>query len=177
MPPHCDARDGPVVKGALQALDTGIVEEALRFAPGDAEAETRAAFSLARTARKAGPEARQVAVNYFAETVVRLHRAGELAPFTGLKPAGLDVGPVIPVAERAIETESADELVSLLSDTLQHEAKRRFDHMMQLKERSGRGLPEAREYTGAMLGLQVWSHKLGLAMKVAAHEGHEEHHG
>jgi hypothetical protein len=177
MPPHCDAKDGPVVKGALQALDTGVVQEALRFAPADAEAEIRAAFSMALSARMAGPEARQVADSYFAETVVRLHRAGEGAPFTGLKPAGLDVGPVIPVAERAIETESADELVALLSDTLQHETKRRFDHVMKLKKHSGRGLRESREYTGAMLGLQVWSHKLGLAMKAAAHESHEGHHG
>jgi hypothetical protein len=132
---------------------------------------------MAVTARKAGPEARQVADSYFAETVVRLHRAGEGAPFTGLKPAGLDVGPVIPVAERAIETESVGELVSLLSDTLHHEAKQRFDHVMELKERSGQGLQEARQYTEAMLGLQVWSHKLDLTMKAAAHEGHEDDEG
>jgi hypothetical protein len=174
MPPHCDSKDGPVVKGALRALDTEDVEEALRFAPSDAEAEIRASFKLALSARRAGPEARQVADSYFCETVVRLHRAGEGAPFTGLKPAGLDVGPVIPVAERAIETESADDLVALLSDTLQHEAKWRFDRVMELKKRS---LQDSREYTGAMLGFQVWSHKLGLAMKAAAHEGHQDNHG
>src|SRR3989304_729499 len=89
MPPHCDAKDGPVVQGALLALDTEDVNEALRFAPGKA-----------LEARKAGPAAKEVADLYFAETVVRLHRAGEGAPYTGLKPAGLEVGPVIPVAER-----------------------------------------------------------------------------
>lgn len=177
MPPHCDAKDGPVVQGALRALETEDVGEALCFAPAEAEAEIRAAFDMALAARKAAPEVKPVADSYFAETVVRLHRAGEGASFTGLKPAGLDVGPVIPVAERAIETGSLDELVTLLSDTLQHETKRRFDHVMELKTRSGRGLRESREYTTAMLGLQVWSHKLGLAMKAAAHEGHEEHHG
>jgi hypothetical protein len=176
MPPHCDAKDGPVVQGALRALETEDVEEALRFAPVDAEAEIRAAFDMALAARKAGPAAQEVAGNYFAETVVRLHRAGEGAPYTGLKPVGLDVGPVIPVAERAIETGSVDELVTLLSDTLQHEAKRRFDHVMELKTRSSHGLQEAREYTSAMLGLQVWSHKLGLAMRAAAHEGDGDHH-
>ena len=30
MPPHCDSKDGPVVTGALTALDTGDVNEALR---------------------------------------------------------------------------------------------------------------------------------------------------
>jgi hypothetical protein len=34
----------------------------------------------------------------------RLHRPGEGAPYTGLKPAGQDFGPVIPAAEHAIES-------------------------------------------------------------------------
>lgn len=176
MPPHCDSKDGPVVQGALRALETGDVEEALRFAPEEAEREIRAAFYKALAAREAGPAAEEVADEYFAETLVRLHRAGEGAPFTGLKPAGLEVGPVIPVSERAIETESMEDLIRLLSDMLHHETKRRFDHVMQLKARSGRGLRESREYTSAMLGLQVWSHKLGVAMSAAAHEGLGAHH-
>jgi hypothetical protein len=84
---------------------------------------------------------------------------------------------VIPVAELAIETGSVDELVTLLSDTLHQATMRRFDHVMELKARSNRGLRESREYTTAMLGLQVWSHKLGIAMRASAHEGHEDHHG
>jgi Family of unknown function (DUF6448) len=48
--------------------------------------------------------------------VVRVHRAGERAPYTGLKSAGLDHGPVIPVAELALTTGSADELLTLLPD-------------------------------------------------------------
>jgi hypothetical protein len=177
MPPHCDAKDGPVVQGALLALDTEDVNEALRFAPAEAETEIRDAFAIALEARKAAPEARDVADLYFAETVVRLHRAGEGAPYTGLKPAGLDVGLIIPVAERAIDTGSAHELTALLSETLHHEVKHRFDHVMELKARSDQGLAQSREYTGAMLGLQVWAHKLHLTMKSAAHEGAGEHHG
>jgi hypothetical protein len=89
----------------------------------------------------------------------------------------MDVGPIIPVAERAIDTGSVHELTALLSETLHHEVKHRFDHVMELKARSDQGLTQSRKYTGAMLGLQVWSHKLNLTMKSAAHEGTEEHHG
>jgi hypothetical protein len=149
----------------------------LRFAPEGAEGEIRAAFAKAIQARQAGEAAREVADLFFAETVVRLHRAGEGAPFTGLQPAGLDVGPIIPVAERAIDSGSEVELSALLSDILHQETKRRHEHVMDLKARSDRGLSELRDYTSAMLGLQVWSHKLGLAMRAAAHEGHEDHHG
>lgn len=176
MPPHCDSKDGPVVSAALWALETENVDEALRFAPEVAEEEIRIAFAKAVEARKAGDVARDVADLYFAETVVRLHRAGEGAVYTGLKPGGLDVGPVIPIAERAIETGSVDELSSLLAETLQHQTKRRFDHVMELKAGSHLGLAESRAYTGSMLGLQVWAHKLYLAMQAAAHERHDEAH-
>lgn len=175
MPPHCDAKDGPVVKGAIEALDTGNVDEALRFAPEEAEGEIRASFTKAAEARAIDAAAREVADLYFAETVVRLHRAGEGASFTGLKPVGLDVGPVIPLAERAIETGSGDELVAFLSDALHEEVKHRLERVLELKARASHRLPEAREYTSAMLGLQVWSHKLYGAMKASPHEGDHEH--
>ena len=175
MPPHCDSQDGPVVKGAMAALETGEVNEALRFAPGEAEDEIRAAFAKAEEACAIDPAAREIAHLYFAETVVRLHRAGEGAPYTGLKPAGLDVGPVIPLAEMAIEVGSADGLLSFLSDELHEEVKHRLERVLELKARSGRGLAEAREYTSAMLGFQVWSHRLYGSLKSSPHEGHHEH--
>ena len=175
MPPHCDAKDGPVVAGALTALDTGEVNMALRFAPKDAEDEIRTAFTKAVQARSSGQVAREVADLYFAETVVRLHRAGEGATFTGLKPVGLDVGPVIPLAEHAIETGAGDELVTFLSDTLHEEVKHRLERVLELKARADTGLAEAREYTSAMLGLQVWSHKLYGAMRASPHEDGHEH--
>jgi hypothetical protein len=96
--------------------------------------------------------------------------------FTGLKPAGLDVGPVIPVAERALETGSADELVGVLGDIVAEQVRHRLDRAMQLKTRAGDGVADAREYVEAMLGLQVWSHKLYLAARASAHAG-EHHHG
>lgn len=88
---------------------------------------------------------------------------------TRQKPAGLDVGRVIPVAARAIQTGSPEELTSVLSDALHDEIKRRLDHVLELKARSDRSLSEAREYTSAMLGLQVWSHRLYGAMHDSVH--------
>jgi hypothetical protein len=110
--------------------------------------------------RKAGPEVRDVADQYFFETVVRIHRAGEGAPFTGLRPAGLGHGPVIPVAERAIETGSPEELLRLLADTVRREVQQRFERVMRLKEEAGQDVERARAYVEAMLGLQVYSHGL-----------------
>src|SRR3990172_5539024 len=121
MPPHCDTMDGPVVGAARKALEQGQVELVLPYVPSADEGEVRAAFRQVMEARKAGGAAREVAERYFFETVVRIHRQGEGAPYTGLKPAGLDVGPVIPLAEKAIETGNPDELLNMLTDTLRAE--------------------------------------------------------
>lgn len=44
MPPHCDTLDGPVVKAAKKALDTGTVNLVLPWVPEKAEDELRNAF-------------------------------------------------------------------------------------------------------------------------------------
>jgi hypothetical protein len=116
---------------------------------------------------------REVADLHFFETVVRVHRAGEGAPFTGLKPAGLDHGPVIPLAERAIETGSPDELVELLTARVEQELRARFAHVLELEARADSDLDSNRTYVEAMLDLQVWSHGLYHATWAGAHEhGH-----
>jgi hypothetical protein len=167
--------DGPVVKAAIQALEAGDVEIVLPFVHRDGEGEVREAFAAVREARKAGEAAAEIADRYLFETVVRVHRAGEGAAFTGLKPAGLDHGPIIPAAERAIDTGSSDELVRLLSDDLQHEVKERLDHVLELKAKADEGLSEARAYAEAMLGLQVWAHELHGSIGAPAHAAHGEY--
>lgn len=175
MPPHCDTMDGPVVKTAMKALEAENVDIILPYVPKEGEEEINRAFEKVVQARKSGAAAREVADLHFCETVVRIHRAGEGAPFTGLKPAGLDVGPVIPVAEKAIETGSPDALLDLLTDMVRSEVKRRFEHMMHLKAHAEEGVDEARAYVEAMLGLQVYAHGLYETIHAEPHAGHHEH--
>ena len=175
MPPHCDSLDGPVVVAARRALDDEDVSAVLSYVPQTAEPEVEHAFALTAKARVQGPAAREVADRWFFETVVRLHRAGEGAAFDGLKPAGLDVGPVIPVAEQAIEREDPQPLMTLLADIVREEAERRFAHMLGLKQQAGTSVAADRSYVSAMLGLQVWAHKLAAAARAEAH-GEAHHH-
>lgn len=177
MPPHCDSLDGPVVTAARQALDHEDASVVLSYVPADAETEVEDAFALTLKARTQGAEAREVAERWFFETVVRCHRAGEGAPFTGLKAAGLDVGPVIPVAAQAIEDDDPAPLIELLTRTVEDEAEQRFQRMLALKAEAHGGGESARAYVSAMLGLQVWAHKLALAARADPHGDGHEHHG
>ncbi len=176
MPPHCDSLSGPVVKMAKKALETGNVKLILPYVPEESEDEVIAAFHKVLPLHKQPNGARDIADMFFFETVVRLHREGEGAPYTGLKPAGLYEGPVIPVAERAIETGSVEELKETLTHIIANEVEKRFDHMQYLKQYAEESVEDAREYVESMLGLQVWSHKIYLAATAGAHEQAGVHH-
>lgn len=176
MPPHCDSMDGPVVLAAKRALAAHDPSLVLPYVKPDGEAEVLAAYQRTLQAHNGNRAANDLADMYFFETIVRVHRAGEGAPYTGLKPAGLGFGPVVPVAERAIESGSPDELVRLLTDKVRHEVVERFEHAMELKPYADQGVAPARAYVEASLGLQVWSHKLYACASAGPHEEHGEPH-
>ena len=169
MPPHCDSMDGPVVTAARQALAEGDLAIVLPYVPAHAEPEVTPAFQQVLPIHQTGGLASAIADRWFFETVVRLHRAGEGAPYTGLKPAGQGEGPVIAVAERAIGTGSADELVRVLTEVVADQIKTRLDRVMALHQQDRGSVAAAREYVEAMLGLQVWAHKLYLAATNGPH--------
>jgi hypothetical protein len=160
MPPHCDTLDGPVVKAAKMAFEKENVNYILPWVPKRAEAELTKAFGKTLKARKQGKEAAEVADYWFFETAVRLHRAGEGAAYTGLKPAGLDWGPVVPRAEKAIEKGNAEEVINFITHAVQVELEERFKRAMVKKEYGVNNVDSARDYVQAMLGFVLYSHHL-----------------
>ena len=130
---HCDSLDGPVVKAAQRALETGDVNRAFVWVTPYDEREVRAAFDKALAVRALGGTAREVADQYFFETVVRLHRQSEGEPYTGLKPAGDDLGPVIPAGDRAILEMSVKPLMDLLTHEVARGVHWHFDAVMRAR--------------------------------------------
>jgi hypothetical protein len=152
---HCDSLGGPVAAAAVQALESGNVNLALAYAPASAAPELRDVFEQAVAVRAAGGEAKVLADRYFIETAVRLHRAGEGAPYTGLKPADTDFGPAIPAAEDAIRTGAVDAVEALLIDEIRHGIEERLVHVAAMpatEPLAENDLPAARERVTAELG-------------------------
>lgn len=173
---HCDSIDGPVAQAALRALDTGNVGLILPYAPATAEAEIEAHFGQALKVRALGSEAKGFADRAFMETAVRLHRAGEGAAYTGLKPVGMDFGPVIPVAEKAIASGDLDNVRSILVEELQHGLNARFEHVLHtrssaLEPKSPAEVAAARERVSAELGFVTFAE--GMRQAAAGALGHE----
>src|SRR5512138_954144 len=154
---HCDSIDGPVATAAVKALDAKNVNLAFPYAPADAESEIAAAYEQALVVRAKGPEAKALADRYFIETVVRLHRAGEGAAYTGVKPAGRDFGPAIPAAEQALASGELKPLVETMTHQLHHGIEEHFEHARHaahgaVEPQSKTDVPAARKRVSAELG-------------------------
>jgi len=146
---HCDGVDGPVVKAAQKALAEGKVNRVLIWIPAKDEGTIKAEFQKTLAVRKLGSEAQEVADMHFFETLVRIHREGEGATYTGVKPAGRDLGPVIPVADRAIEEGSADALLKLLPEAGRAEARELFQAAMTKRNFPVDDVKAGRQYVAA----------------------------
>jgi len=146
---HCDGIDGPVVEAAQQALAKGDVDFVLIWVRKEDEAEIRRAFDRASSVRKLGPEAQELADRYFFETLVRIHRAGEGAPFTGLKPAGRDLGPAIPAADQALQSGDVAPLVDVLVESVRTGLMERYKRVVAAKGFETKNVAAGREYVEA----------------------------
>jgi len=160
MPPHCDTRDGPVVNAAKRALETGNVNFVLIWVQEESARELSGIFEKALRARKTGKAARDVTDDWFFENAIRLHRAGEGTPYTGMKPAGLGEGPVVPKAEKAIESGNPQETIDLILGTVEEELSGRFRTVMDRKQYDADDVAAGREYVRAFIGWVVYSHHL-----------------
>lgn len=146
---HCDTMDGPVVKAAQRALATRNVNLVLIWVQKENETEIKQRFRQTLAVRRLSPEARKLADNYFFETVVRLHRAGEKEPYTGLRPAGTDLGPVIPVADEALRDGTENALLKLFPVKDQTEIRTLFKETFAKKRFNENDVQAGREYVRA----------------------------
>jgi hypothetical protein len=173
---HCDTLDGPVITLARKALETGNVNHVLPWVRPEDEHEIRHAFQHAVSVRKLGPSARELADTHFFETLVRVHRASEGAPYTGLKPAGADLGPAVPAADKALEDGSVETVVKLLTDAVRAGVHRHFHAAVSRRHFAVDDVAAGREYVEAYVPYVHYVEQLWDTAAGAAH-GHYPEHG
>lgn len=178
---HCDTLEGPVVMAAKKSLDKGDVTPVLKWVKKEHEKEIRDAFGKTLAVRKQGGEAKELADIYFFETLVRIHRAGEGAPYTGLKP-GQAVDPAVLEADRALETGSADRLVKTLTDTIAKGVAERFARAKESVKHAEHSVEAGRAFVADYVEFTHYVERLHAdATAQAAHQapekaGHGAHH-
>lgn len=176
---HCDTLGGPVIAAAREALESGDITPVLKWVRKDDEAEIRGMFEKTLKVRKEGPEARELADMYFFETLVRIHRAGEGAPYTGIKPAEA-VEPSIEEADRALESGNADRLVRLITDAVDEGIRERFEHAYRTSMHAADSVEAGREFVEAYVEFTHYVERLHMnAAADGSHHGEakmHEHH-
>lgn len=146
---HCDTMDGPVVKAAQKALATRNVNLILIWVQKKDEPEIKQRFRQTLAVRRLSRDSRKLADNYFFETVVRLHRAGEGETYTGIEPNGTDLGAAIPVADEALRSGSVEQLLKLFPVPAQAEIEIRFSDVMTKKSFNENDVEAGRVYVKA----------------------------
>jgi hypothetical protein len=164
--------DGPVVAAAKKALDGRDVTPVLRWVQPADEAEIRESFARALSVREKGADARDLADRYFFETLVRVHRAGEGEPFTGLKPAGTQVAPGIQAADAAMEKGSPDEVIHMLQQAVADGVKQRFEAAHRAAEHADRDISAGRSAVAAYVQFMHYVEGIHAAASPVAGEGH-----
>lgn len=127
---HCDTLDGPVVAAARKALDSGNVNLVLIWVQEKDATDIRNHFAKTVAVRKAGAQAKELADLYFFETLVRIHRAGEGAGYTGLKPAGT-IAPPIAAADKSLESGKLKPLAELIQKRMEQGLHRHFEDLVK----------------------------------------------
>lgn len=167
---HCDTLDGPVIGDAREALATKDVTPVLKWVKLKDEKAVRAGFARALSAR--GKKNEKAAENQFFATLVRIHRAGEGAPFTGLKPAG-EVEPVIVEADKSLESGSADVLVKEVTDAASAGIKKRFERTQAAYKHKDESVEQGRAFVEAYVEYTHYVEKLHqIATAGGAHDEH-----
>jgi hypothetical protein len=168
---HCDTLAGPVVTTAKMALEKGDVTPVLKWVKKEYEREIREVFKKTLAVRNQGKEAKELADMYFFETLVRLHRVGEGAPYTGLKPA-VEIEPIIAETDKAIESGSVENLVKKVSDAMSAGIRKRFAHARETKSHTDKSVEAGREFVEAYVDFTHYVERLYLDAE--AHGSHHE---
>jgi hypothetical protein len=157
---------------SLIALAAGDVTPVLKWVPVNDEQLIRTAFQNTMQVRKLGGQAQKLADMYFFETLVRIHRAGEGASYTGLKP-GAEIDPAIAMADEALESGSVDELVTAITDVAAKGIREHFNQALDTKKNADKSVAAGREFVEAYVTYTHYVEKLHTLINDGVVEKHE----
>lgn len=162
---HCDTFNGPVVAAAKEALTKADITPVLKWIKPENEAEVREAFKKALVVRGKGPEAQGLADMYFFETLVRIHRAGEGAPYTGLKAE--EVEPPVAAADKALEIGTVEDLVKMVTEKVADGIRDRFKETLEKKKHAGESVKAGRKFVEAYVPFTHYVERIYVAAEAA----------
>lgn len=145
---HCDSYDGPVIKDAAKALETNNVNLVLKWITAEQEKEVIPLFNKTYQLKTGDKEIYAIVEKNFLETLVRLHRETEGAPYTGLKPAGT-TKQIIQMTDKTIDSGNVDDFLETLNKHIDNVIREKYMKVAELSKVKNNSIVEGREYVEA----------------------------
>lgn len=169
---HCDSYDGPVIKDATRALETNNVKLVLKWVGESQEKEITSLFDKTYSLRSGDKEVYSIVEKHFFETLVRLHRETEGAPYTGLKEAGT-MKEINRLTDEVIASNQVDNLVSSLNKHIEAVVREKYQKVAELDKAKDQSIEKGREYVKAYVD---YTHTLEAIHDIIDAENGEQAH-
>ena len=170
MPPNYDITKGLVMDAAKMALDTGNVNYVLIWVPEASENKLKNLFDKTVCEHRDRKDVQDIALDWYFETVSRLHRSRKRVLYTFMKPDGLDESQIFQKVERAIEIGDVEELIGDIPYTKEGDLRQRFRHVMDKRNYDVNNIAAGRAYVSAFIDFIIYVHNLSTS--IPGEEGH-----
>jgi hypothetical protein len=169
---HCDSYDGPTIKDAAKALETNNVNLVLKWITPEQEEVIIPLFNKTYSLKTGDKEVYEIVEKHFFETLVRLHRETEGAPFTGLKPAGT-TKKIIQLSDQALESKSVDDFLVKLNTHIGKVIREKYEKVVALDRVKNDSPVKGREYVEAYVD---YTHTIEAIHDIADQSGDNSAH-
>lgn len=168
---HCDSYDGPTIKDAYKALETNNVNLVLKWIDKSQETEIISLFNKTYKLKSGDQEIYEIVEKHFLETLVRLHRETEGAPYTGLKPAGT-TKQIVVMSDNAIQSGSIDDLMKKFSNHIEMVIREKYNQVLELEKVKNESVEQGRKFVKAYV---EYTHLLEGMHDMLEHGGGHNH--
>lgn len=169
---HCDSYDGPTINDAVKALETNNVHLVLKWITPEQEKEIIPLFKKTYSLKTGDKEVYAIVEKHFFETLVRLHRETEGAPFTGLKPAGT-TKKIVQLSDHALESNNIEDFLVKLNTHTGKVIKEKYEKVAALEKVKNDSPEKGREYVEAYVD---YTHTIEAIHDIAEQSGvHSAH--
>jgi hypothetical protein len=171
---HCDSYDGPVIKDATRALETNNVNLVLKWITDEQEQEIIPLFNKTYSLKDGDEEIYAIVKKHFFETLVRLHRETEGAPYTGLKPAGT-TKQIIQMTDKALAEGNIDDFLVKFNGHIDKVVREKYQKVAELNKVKDNSTEQGRAFVKAYVD---YTHTVEALHDViehgGGHAGHKE---
>ncbi|MBW6498752.1 MAG: hypothetical protein K0B09_10205 [Bacteroidales bacterium] len=164
---HCDSYDGPVIKDAARALETNNVNLILKWITDEQEQQIIPLFNKTYNLKNGDKEVYAIVEKHFFETLVRLHRETEGAPYTGLKPAGT-TKQIIQMTDKALAEGNVDDFLVKFNSHINKVIREKYQKVAELNKVKDNSTEQGRAFVEAYVD---YTHTVEALHDVLEHGG------